>query len=121
LNTYADFISWCEQAGLLDLSEARTLIRFAGRHPADAAMTLSRALELREAIFRIFFALAENKTPPPKDLGLLNSELARALGRLRVGANKHGFVWKWAKDELALDNPLGPIARSAANLLTSSH
>ena len=118
LNTIADFVSWCEQAGLIGLPEAKALLRQAARDPAGAASTLSRAVELREAIFRIFFALAKNKTPRPNDMDLLNSELAAALGRLRVRPNKDGFDWKWADDEAALDHPLGPIARSAANLLT---
>jgi predicted RNA-binding Zn ribbon-like protein len=118
LNFYADFVSWCEQAGLLDLPGTRALMRKAARHPVGAATTLSRAVGLREAIYRIFLALAENKTPRPSDLELLNAELAGALGRLRVRADKTGFAWKWANDEAAFDHPLGPIARSAANLLT---
>ena len=118
LNTCADFVSWCEQAGLLDQPEAKALLRKAARDPAGAASTLSRAVELREAIFRIFFALAENKSPRPADMDLLNSELAAALGRLRIRPYKERFVWKWANEGAALDHSLGPIARSAANLLT---
>src|SRR5258706_7709371 len=118
LNTCADFVSWCEQAGLLDLPEAKALLRKAAHNAAGSASILSRAVELREAIFRIFFAVAESKTPRTADLDLLNSELAAALGRLRIRADKNGFAWKWANEEAALDHLLGPIARSAANLLT---
>src|SRR2546422_845722 len=51
LHAYADFACWCEQAGLLDRSEAQVLVRRAARRPADAASALARALGLREAIY----------------------------------------------------------------------
>ena len=52
----------------------------------------------------------------------LNFELAQALGRLRVTVAKgpNRFAWHWAVNG-ALDYPLGPLARSAADLLTAEH
>ena len=117
LHTYGDFVSWCEQAGLLDKSEAAALFQKAGRRHAEGASVLHRAIELREAIYRIFAALAEGKKPQTADLARLNLELARGLGRLRVVADQDGFVWKWANEEGALDQALGPIARAAGDLL----
>jgi len=120
LNSFADFAAWCEQAGLVDKSEGEVLVRMAARHPADGASVLARALALREAIYRIFCAVANDKDPEPADLAQLNCELAGALGRLRVGSSRDGFAWQWAKKGSALDEALGPIARSAAELLTAS-
>jgi predicted RNA-binding Zn ribbon-like protein len=82
---------------------------------------LSRALELREALYRIFRAAGKGKSPAEGDLAILNSELKASLGRLRIGKDKGGFQWHWKDDALRLDNPLGPIARSAADLLTHGH
>ena len=120
LNSFVDFAAWCEQAGLVDKSEGEVLVQVAARRPADAAWVLTRARSLREAIYRIFCAVANDKDPEPADLAQLNSELAGALGRLRVGSSRDGFDWQWAKKGGALDEALGPIARSAAELLTSS-
>jgi predicted RNA-binding Zn ribbon-like protein len=119
LHSMNDFIAWVEQAKLLKLDQAEALRTDASRHPARAAELLARATELREAIFRIFFAAAKSKTPPKDDMDRLNAELAASLGRLRIGPTKGagGFAWQWADEQLEPEHLLGPIARSAAELL----
>ena len=57
LHRYADFLSWCSQAGLVDEAATRELTNQADRHPEQAAAVLTRAIELREAIYRIFAAV----------------------------------------------------------------
>src|SRR2546422_9154884 len=59
LNSYADLVSWAEQAGLLDKSQAGALVRKAARRPTEAAAVLARAVGLREALYRIFLAIVE--------------------------------------------------------------
>ena len=119
LNSYADFVSWCRQAGLLNASMADALLRSAARHPDDSAAALRRAIALREAIYRVFAARASGNSPEISDLDHLNAELATHHGRLRIASSKKAFSWTWATEDDALDQPLGPIARSAADLLTS--
>jgi predicted RNA-binding Zn ribbon-like protein len=123
LNSINDFISWAEQAGVFDGRQAADLRRNASQRPAEAAAVLDRAIELREALYRIFFALMEAKPPRKGDLAKLNAELAQALGRLRVepGKNREGFQWQWAEEDTRVEHPLGPIARSAAEILTGEH
>jgi len=121
LNSYADFACWCRQADLLDESKADALLRVAARRPDESAAALRRAIALREAIYRIFAALALGESPQAADLVYLNAELSKHHGRLRVASSKQEFNWTWADAEDALDQPLGPIARSAADLLTSPH
>jgi predicted RNA-binding Zn ribbon-like protein len=118
LDSYATLISWAEQAGLLNEPQAGALARKAARRPTDAAALLSRALGLREAIYQICLAIVAGKRAPDADLAQLNSELGRGLGRMRVVSQGTGFAWQWPRDDGALDCPLGPIARSAAELLT---
>ena len=121
LNSYTDFVSWCQQADLLNASAAGDLLRIAARHPDESAEALQRAISLRETIYRIFAALASGESPQAADLDHLNAELSTHLGRLRVASSKKGFNWTWVNADDALDQPLGPIARSAADLLTSPH
>jgi predicted RNA-binding Zn ribbon-like protein len=40
---------------------------------------------------------------------------------VRVIRNESGFTWGWDKQSDALDRMLWPVARSAADLLTSDH
>jgi len=121
LHTYSDLISWCSQARLIDKSVAEELALNAARSPEEAASVLIRAVELREAIYRIFAAVVETRRPSVDDIRLLNSELAAGLGRLRVvaGKGKTDFEWTWSHETRALDQVLAPVARAAADLLIS--
>ena len=111
-------------AGSLPEAQLARLSAESARHPAEAAAALGRALDLREAIFRLFLALAEGESAPPAELADLNRALADALAQARVaedGRNVSGrFAWAWADAPLSLEMPLWPVARSAAELLTSS-
>ena len=111
LNSYADFVSWCRQADLLDESIANTLLRSSARQPGQSAAALARAIALREAIYRIFAALAAGQAPQTSNLDRLNAELSTHLGRLQVASNKKRFEWTWRSLDGALDQALSaPIA-----------
>ncbi len=79
---------------------------------------LRRARELREAIFRVFSAIARESSPPTEATRRLNEALPQALARLRLVEDEPGFRWDWEEDD-ALDRVLWPVVRSAAELLTS--
>ena len=119
LHSYADFLSWSQQAGLVDASAAKARLGHARRRPAAAMAVLRRARALREAIYRICQAGALKRKSKQSDLEKLNAELVRCLPRLRISASKGGYNWDWRTDNGALDDALGPIARSAAELLIS--
>ena len=122
LHTYTDFLSWCSQAGLVDNALAKELATKAVRCSDEAAAVLSRAVELREAIYRIFAAVVEHRSVARQDIDRLNRELGEGLKRLCVtaGKGKTDFGWTWSKDPCALDQTLGPVARAAADLMVSS-
>ena len=119
LTRYEDFVSWSEQAGLIENSCSESRLRRAARRPEEAVGVLNRSVKLRESIYCILLALKDHKQPSEKDVAVLNSELSRSQSRLQVAAKKEGFDWEWHNHRNALDDPLGPIARSAAELLTS--
>src|SRR5882672_2497020 len=103
LNSYHDFVSWSQQAALLDAGRAHELLRKATRRPSSGAAALKRAIRLREAIYRIFVPLAEDKKPAEEDIRELNVELGRSLNRLRVSPGKSGFGWEWNGEHMDLD------------------
>ncbi len=119
LNSYADLVSFSRQAGVVNADQADRLLREAARRPADADAARARAIMLREAIYRVFSALAAESAPAADDLALLNAALPEALARLRITAVVDGFTWAWRDDPDALDQMLGPILWSAGELLTS--
>src|SRR5262249_28921582 len=84
-----------------------------------ASELLIRATELREAIFRIVLCAADEKIAPRADLSRLNAELETGLGRLSISSSHDGkaYSWHWTDHDLKPEHLLGPIARSAAELL----
>jgi len=120
LTNYSDLVAWSRHAGILTDGQAAHLLRQAALRPRDAATVLERAIALREAIFRIFSAVATGLLPTTDDIATLNTALSEALSRLRIVPEGGTFSWEWAGREDALDQMLWPVARSAADLLTSS-
>lgn len=116
---YEDLLSWARQAEVLSPQQSRDLDQRAADQPLQAHKVHERALGLREALYRIFGQLARSADPDPADLTVLNETLSTALPHLRIEGHPGGFAWHWAGPPDALDRPLWPVARSAADLLTS--
>jgi predicted RNA-binding Zn ribbon-like protein len=119
LTHYAALVTWGQRAGILANDTAQRLAREAARRPAAAAVVFERGGALREAIYRIFSAVAHQCSPQTADLDLLNAVLGEALAALRIIPTPDGFIWGWTCDTRRLDRLLWPIAQSAADLLTS--
>jgi predicted RNA-binding Zn ribbon-like protein len=122
LTSYAALATWGEHAGALSAAAAEQLRTAAERRPEEATTTLRDALALREAIWRIFVALAHSERPPAGDLERLNVMLGEALRHAQIapaaGATSP-YMWDWEERGDALGRPLWPVVRSAADLLTS--
>jgi len=120
LNNYGDLVAWECERGILSEQEVEQLAQEAVRRPVAAASTLARALLLREAIYRIFSAVAGERSPEAADMMTLNIALASALAVLHIVATEQGFAWAWSRGGERLDRVLWPIILSTVNLLTSN-
>jgi predicted RNA-binding Zn ribbon-like protein len=119
LHTYADLIAWGEAADVLSTDEAEAMLQDAARRPVDAERTFARAIALREAIYRLFSAIAADTAPPADDLDAVNAAIATATARGRLAPLHGHFHWQWAHDPSVLDSMLSPVAWSVAELLMS--
>ena len=119
LNSYADLLSWAEGAGLLTHSEGMALLVRSNKEPEASLNVLGKALEFREMIYRIFSAIASKERPSQADLSVFNEELAKSLKNTCITTDEQGYSWGWQNMEASLGSMLWPIAREAANLLTS--
>jgi len=117
-SNYRDLVAWARQAGLTGEAEARRLVRAAERNPEAAKRALNEATDFREVIYRIFQATALEQPPANADMGAFNRKLAEAMTHARIEPLPDGFAWSWEESD-ALDRVVWPIARSAADLLTS--
>lgn len=121
LHGYDDLVWWALRADALPESEAEGLFARARAHPDEAAAVFDRALALREVVFRIFSAIAAKRDADPADMAALNAEIAVAMPHARIAAvapGSGGCDWAW-EETGALDRVLWPVARSAAEALTS--
>jgi predicted RNA-binding Zn ribbon-like protein len=119
LSSYEELVRWGQHTSILEHEAAEMLLCHATRHPELAAAALERALGLRETIYRVFSAIAEGREAGRRDLGALDAVLRQALCHLKIAPSQSGFDWAWDVEEDDLDQILWPIARSAADLLTS--
>jgi predicted RNA-binding Zn ribbon-like protein len=117
LRRFEDWLAWWRQAAHEDTKNLELLAR---RHPGRAQATLERVRALRESLYAIFSPIAANHAPPPQALAALNRALPAAMARPRVVAGPAGYTLQWHSGEDALDAPLGPILRSAVELLSSA-
>jgi predicted RNA-binding Zn ribbon-like protein len=119
LGLYGDFVAWAEQAGATTARAARGLRRAAAARPALARQVLADAIRLREAIYRVFAAVASGRAPRPPDLAIVNAAVPAAFEHSRLVPSPGGFTLAAdvSADDLAA--PLTPVVRSAVDLLTS--
>jgi predicted RNA-binding Zn ribbon-like protein len=116
---YPALVLWSQHLGILTEGQARRLLQLAQQSPTEAAHALEHAIALREAICRIFTTIARGRSPDAGDLGVLNDAVSGAFAQLRVVPSAGGYAWDWADGDQPLRRILWPIARSAAELLTS--
>jgi len=119
LRGYEDLVEWSRRRGVLDSSEAKSLLSALGGRGDAGTRVMADASRLREAIYRIFADLWHGRPVKEADLETLNSQLSKGMSTARVAAREDAFHWGWEFDERTPDMVLWPIARDAAELLTS--
>jgi predicted RNA-binding Zn ribbon-like protein len=115
---YADLVAWEAHAGALPPDAARALLVAAHARPGEAFAVMRRAIELREACYLIFLAIAVGKEPRSSDIAVLSAAHAEAMSATRLIASGSGFTVGWDDGSDILERPLWPIAVSAVELLT---
>jgi predicted RNA-binding Zn ribbon-like protein len=119
ISNYSDLIAWSARAGVLDDMEKRLLSHEALERPMEAQAAVEKMRGLRDGLYRLFGAAIEGRSADRKDLAILNKALSEALVQSQVVSRANGFVWSWSSEDGKLDRVLWPVARSAADLLTS--
>jgi len=112
LRSYADLVRWSGHLGLLDATTGRRLSMTA---LAAAAAALRAALDLREAVFRVFVAVAQGDPATPADLAVVQHGYVAAMAAARLTPAAGGYGWEFGGDHP--DRAWWPLAVSAAGLL----
>jgi predicted RNA-binding Zn ribbon-like protein len=124
LAQYADLVRFAEDAGVLTSRQAEHLAQRADARSDDAQQTLGFAVELREAMHDIFWAIVHRRKVPQTALAMLNKFVREAGGHSVLAQTNRHFVLQFddhTNPEPAFESILWPIVRSAADLLVSDH
>lgn len=125
LGSYERLIAWAGGAGVIQEGEAHALRDAAARDPGKAQVAYEAARRMRWVLHEVFYAVVRRQ-PLADPLGEFSSLLTRAhhhlhLAPAAVGSRRDGaaLTWKWRGMAERLECVLWPVARSAADLLTS--
>lgn len=118
LKTYIDLARFGEDTGILRGTEVDQLFTRSQTSPQAAQQALASAIELREAMYAVFWATVNKKPVPQKQLIILNQFVQEAVRHAQLVESNGRFEWKFDK-LFNFEAPLWPIARSAADLLAS--
>lgn len=122
LEDYADLLSFAVQDKIISSQRANRLRDQAARSKREALRSFRKAILLREAIYRVFAATAQEKDPSAQDLQMVSDYAAEALCHRRlVPGNGRIYRWEWREEEKnQLDQLLWPVAQAAVDLLTAA-
>jgi len=119
LDSYADLLRWGEQSGAISHKTAERLARTAAETPGRAQSALRHAIQVREAIYAVFAAVAHRRGIPGAALAMLNTAVQEAAQHAQISHRNRQFVEDWAMPEEHLDSMLWPVSRAAADLLVA--
>ena len=115
LRQWQNLLDWAEHAGAIRPGQRRIFEASPLSATRDA---LSSALELREALYRLFRAIIAGETPPAASIAVLNRTLAEAMAAAEILPANAGYRWDWREEAGRPMRLLWPVVRSAAELLT---
>jgi predicted RNA-binding Zn ribbon-like protein len=95
LGSYADLVGWAAYAGAIGEETATRLRAAAAQRPDEAAAVFAAAIALREALYRLFAAVAAGQEPAAADLDRVAGAYRAALGAARLERGDGGYGWAW--------------------------
>lgn len=120
LASYRDLLSFARQSGVVSPRQASELLSCAEKQNNLARRSFAEAIKLREAVYRAFSAIAQNKSAKASDLDVITDFALRALQDRSLGRVNGGYRWEWQPTgNNPLDQILWPMSQAAADLLTS--
>ena len=119
LHGYGDLVEWSRRRGIISAHDAEMLVAAAAGRGETGSAVMKEAAQLRESVYRLFSDAWHKRPAREEDLKVLNAQLSKGMSAARVAAEEGAFRWGWKCDERTPDVMLWPIARDAAEMLTS--
>src|SRR5262249_36529886 len=98
-----------------------TARRFEANPPSQRAglRALDEALALRGALHDIFGSVIHGTAASAPALAEFNRHLGAAMAATEIAPEGKAFAWRWGTETMPPEGLLWPVARSAAELLTT--
>ena len=119
LKSYVDLARFGEDTGVLSDEQVDRLFPWSMQYQDEAQEALKSAIELREALSEIFYAVARRKPVPAPALAILNGYVRKSSQHIKLSPGKGRFEWRFESEPNDPYAPIWPIARDAAELLAS--
>jgi predicted RNA-binding Zn ribbon-like protein len=120
LRSADNVVAWARHAKLLGPADGEWLRAEVVANEALAARMLTRALDLREAIYCIGVEVAGGRGAPEAWIAELAREHAACVACAKLAPGAGRYLWSWTPREAAVEAVLGPIALSALATLTQA-
>jgi predicted RNA-binding Zn ribbon-like protein len=120
LKNFYELARFGEDTGILTGAELDYFYENAHLDPDEAGDAVRRAIHLREAMYAVFSALMKRQSVPQKALGTLNTYIRDAVQHSQLVQNGGRCELRYNDMTSRYSAMLWPIARAAADLLTSS-
>src|SRR5882724_3463 len=95
LNSYDDLLAWSVQAQIINLEEAAQLQEAAQGRAQEAEHVVEQAIELRESLYRIFLAIAQEGVPADEDLQFLSTCFIETMAKGHLSFEGEQCSWRW--------------------------
>jgi predicted RNA-binding Zn ribbon-like protein len=117
LRDFDTLMQWVEHARVLPPSDCGYARAELAGHPRRSRRIFLRAIEMRELIWTIGTALADQRPVPGQLLALLSAAHAENLGHAEMKMRLGSYIWVWDPHRDIQAAILGPITLSALTLL----
>ena len=116
LNSFEDLVQWAVRGHVIDPYSSRLASTEATQSRVASAAALTRAINLREALYTVFGEIAAGRRLPAAAVAELESVWRDAMAHAHLTAARPGFRWRLKP---GLDIVRWQIARDAVALLES--
>ncbi|KAB2915827.1 MAG: hypothetical protein F9K29_12465 [Hyphomicrobiaceae bacterium] len=117
LHSLDDLLDWARTSGSVGAGAARNASIWSRARSKKVEELFAEAIALREAIFRIFSAMAAGQGARDRDLAVLTRSLAEAPARNWLVRSGNRFAWRIGQHRPRMPDLLAPVLWSAGDLL----
>lgn len=120
LRDLADLLGWIERSAGVGATAAQRIRAWAREHPRKAAHVFAEAIAIREAIYRVFAALADGGPVRDQDFAALRQAIAEAPARRELARADASYAWRIDLLQPTASDLLASVLWSAGDLVLNA-